>query len=243
MEADKVEPLTQQLESNVEEKNAINDEFNQLKEKIEEMKHSFQQEISQLQEGHKMEIERQSKISFEYFISRHLSLHNCIAGAIHSEEMKQYEIQIELAAAQRAEFEDEAIRARQEAQDAQEDVRISERRILSVTADLRRQLRGERRRADKLQERLRDVASDNSNTLPKADASLDHDNCSVSSWSLMSGQNDASATPSSPFPPTVKSTNSINSSSTFIDDDLSRIRLVVDRRRMVPGQKGNNLQI
>ncbi|XP_046643034.1 GRIP1-associated protein 1-like [Daphnia pulicaria] len=182
MEADKVEPLTQQLESNVEEKNAINDEFNQLKEKIEEMKHSFQQEISQLQEGHKMEIERQR--------------------AIHSEEMKQYEIQIELAAAQRAEFEDEAIRARQEAQDAQEDVRISERRILSVTADLRRQLRGERRRADKLQERLRDVASDNSNTLPKADASLDHDNCSVSSWSLMSGQNDASATPSSPFPPT-----------------------------------------
>ncbi|EFX77167.1 hypothetical protein DAPPUDRAFT_225784 [Daphnia pulex] len=182
MEADKVEPLTQQLESNVEEKNAINDEFNQLKEKIEEMKHSFQQEISQLQEAHKMEIDRQR--------------------AIHSEEMKQYEIQIELAAAQRAEFEDEAIRARQEAQDAQEDVRISERRILSVTADLRRQLRGERRRADKLQERLRDVASDNSSTLPKAEASLDHDNCSVSSWSLMSGQNDASATPSSPFPPT-----------------------------------------
>ncbi|XP_046449997.1 GRIP1-associated protein 1-like [Daphnia pulex] len=182
MEADKVEHLTQQLKSNVEEKNAINDEFNQLKEKIEEMKHSFQQEISQLLESHKMEIERQR--------------------AIHSEEMKQYEIQIELAAAQRAEFEDEAIRARQEAQDAQEDVRISERRILSVTADLRRQLRGERRRADKLQERLRDVASDNSSTLPKADASLDHDNCSVSSWSLMSGQNDASATPSSPFPPT-----------------------------------------
>lgn len=119
--------------------------------------------------------------------------------------MKQYEIQIELAAAQRAEFEDEANRARQEVQDAQEDVRIAERRILTITADLRRQLRGERRRADKLQERLRDVVSDASHPLPKADSSMDHDNCSVSSWSLMSGQNEgnASATPSSPFPPTV----------------------------------------
>lgn len=125
----------------------------------------------------------------------------------HREEVKQYEIQIELAAAQRAEFEDEATRARQEAQDAQEDVRIAERRILSVTADLRRQLRGERRRADKLQERLRDVVSDSSNPLPKADNSIDQDNCSVSSWSLMSGQNEGnpSITPSSPFPPTVRS--------------------------------------
>ena len=139
-------------------------------------------------------------------------MHNHVAETIHAEEMKQYEIQIELAGAQRAEFEDEATRARQEAQDAQEDVRISERRILSVTADLRRQLRGERRRADKLQERLRDVASDANNTLPKADASMDHDNCSVSSWSLMSGQNEgnASATPSSPFPPTVKQIHSLN---------------------------------
>ena len=110
-----------------------------------------------------------------------------------------------MASAQRAEFEEDAARARQEAQDAQEDVRIAERRILTVTADLRRQLRGERRRADKLQERLRDVTSDASNPLTKAETSVDHDNCSVSSWSLMSGQNEgnASITPSSPFPPTV----------------------------------------
>ena len=127
-------------------------------------------------------------------------------ASIHAEEVKQYEIQVELAAAQRAEFEEGAAQARQEAQDALEDVRIAERRIKSVTLDLRRQLRGERRRADKLQERLRDVISDASNPMPKADTSIDHDNCSVSSWSLMSGQNEghASATPSSPFPPTVK---------------------------------------
>jgi predicted nucleic acid-binding Zn-ribbon protein len=51
-EADKVEPLTQQLESNEREKDALNDEFNKLKEKIEEIKHSFKKEISELQDTH-----------------------------------------------------------------------------------------------------------------------------------------------------------------------------------------------
>lgn len=129
--------------------------------------------------------------------------------------MKQYEIQVELAAAQRAEFEDEAAKARQEREDAIEDVRIAERRRLADTADLRRQLRGERRRADKLQERLRDfIAGDSAQSMPagqllqKSECSVEPDNCSVSSWSLMSGQNEAGngnnpATPSSPYPATV----------------------------------------
>ncbi|XP_057370386.1 GRIP1-associated protein 1-like [Daphnia carinata] len=184
IEAEKVGPLTEQLENSSIEKNTLCNEINQLKDHVDHLKHSCQQEISQLHEAHRIEMDTQK--------------------TLHAEEVKQYEIQVELAAAQRAEFEDEAARARQEAQDAQEDVRIAERRILSVTADLRRQLRGERRRADKLQERLRDVVSDASTSLPKADVSIDHDNCSVSSWSLMSGQNDgnAPATPSSPFPPT-----------------------------------------
>ena len=60
-EADRVEPLTQQLESNQKEKNSLNDEFIQLKEQIEEMKHSYELEISQLQEAHSLETERQSK--------------------------------------------------------------------------------------------------------------------------------------------------------------------------------------
>lgn len=129
-------------------------------------------------------------------------IHCFSVGSAHADEIKQLEIQVELATAQRAEFEEEAQKARQEAQDAQEDVRIAERRIQTVTADLRRQLRVERRRADKLQERLRDFVTDN--PLPKSDNSIDHDNCSVSSWSLMSGQNEGhTATPSSPFPPTV----------------------------------------
>ena len=58
---------------------------------------------------------------------------------------KEYEIQLELTAAQRAEFEVEAAQARQEARDALEDARIADRRIASVTHDLRRQLRAERR--------------------------------------------------------------------------------------------------
>ena len=147
------------------------------------------------------------------------------SGAVHAEEIKQYEIQVELAAAQRAEFEDEAAKARQEKEDALEDVRIAERKRLTDTADLRRQLRGERKRADKLQERLRDfiavgdvtnassssVSNNHSKASNGVDSSfVDPDNCSVSSWSLMSGQNEAGngntpVTPSPPYPPTVKS--------------------------------------
>ena len=128
--------------------------------------------------------------------------------------MKELEIQVELASAQRSEFEDEAVKARQEREDALEDVRIADRKRLTDTADLRRQLRGERKRADKLQERLRDfIAGSDSNALASPSgghqqlpSSGEHDNCSVSSWSLMSGQNESvnnPATPSSPYPTTV----------------------------------------
>lgn len=149
-----------------------------------------------------------------------------IKGGIHSEEIKQFDIQVELTAAQRTEFEEEAARARQEREDALEDVRIAERRRLTDTADLRRQLRGERRRADKLQERLRDFISETSDpSLPKAETSIDHDNCSVSSWSLMSGQNETnnSATPSSPFPPTVRKIHRVRN---FISPILSDLNLI-----------------
>ena len=133
-------------------------------------------------------------------------------GLLYADEMKQCEIQVELVSAQKIEFEEAAGRYRQEAQDAVEDVRIAERRITSITADLRRQLRGERRRADKLQERLRDFVSGDSSFQMQpakfADTSIEQDNCSVSSWSLMSGQNEANNAPvqsSSPYPTTVSS--------------------------------------
>lgn len=121
---------------------------------------------------------------------------------------KEYEIQLELTAAQRAEFEVEAAQARQEARDALEDARIADRRIASVTHDLRRQLRAERRRADKLQERLRDLISTDSSSSaaaaavgpPSAAAAADGDSCSVSSWSLMSGQNESVGAPATPDP-------------------------------------------
>lgn len=135
-----------------------------------------------------------------------------LIGLLNTEEMKQCEIQVELISAQKSEFEEAAARYRQEAQDATEDVRIAERRITSITADLRRQLRGERRRADKLQERLRDFVSGDSSfqvqSAKSADVSIEQDNCSVSSWSLMSGQNEANNAPvqsSSPYPTTVSS--------------------------------------
>ena len=56
-EADKVLPLVEKLEASRKEKTDVDDEINQLKGRIEEMKHSFQQEISQIQETHRSEIE------------------------------------------------------------------------------------------------------------------------------------------------------------------------------------------
>jgi len=184
VEAEQIPILSDKLERSHTEVKDAEVELIRLKAHIEEIERKAQDRIDQLKEAHQQEID-----------DIRLSCEN---------EVKGYEIQVELMSAQKTEFEEDAARCRQEALDAQEDVRIAERRITSITADLRRQLRGERRRADKLQERLRDFVSDASFQFPKSsETSVDADNCSVSSWSLMSGQNEANnapATSSSPYP-------------------------------------------
>lgn len=60
MKADQVETLTDLLEVSKKEKSDLEDEINQLKESIEKMKLSFQQELSKFQDDHRLEIEAQS---------------------------------------------------------------------------------------------------------------------------------------------------------------------------------------
>lgn len=63
IEAEKVGPLSEQLENSSIEKNTLCNEINQLKDHIDELKHSCQQEISQLHEAHRLEIDTQKNPS------------------------------------------------------------------------------------------------------------------------------------------------------------------------------------
>lgn len=60
MKADQVETLTDLLEVSKKEKSDLEDEINQLKESVEKMKLSFQQELSKFQDDHRLEMEAQS---------------------------------------------------------------------------------------------------------------------------------------------------------------------------------------
>ena len=192
--AAKVSSLTQQLEEAINSEAQGRQEISKLNRIIEDLKRETNQQIEAM---------CQEREEFAGRVKRH-----------DEERAKEFEIQLELMAAQRSEFEDEAIRCRQKVQDAQEDVRIAERRIASVTQDLRRQLRCERRRADKLQERLGELVADGSSVslTAKNDAnntSVDTDNCSVSSWSLMSGQNETNCNGNRPSTVFIKQIESI----------------------------------
>ena len=79
--------------------------------------------------------------------------------------------------------------------------------------DLKRQLQAERRKAEKLQERLQEWAEaettnvSSEHTTPVSGGHLDPDRSSISSWSLMSGQggDQALTSSSSPLPSSTPS--------------------------------------
>jgi len=74
--------------------------------------------------------------------------------------LRDLRTQLEIANAQRAEFEEAAAVLRQEVTDAAEERRIVDRKAAAATKDLRRQLAAEKTRSDRLQERLRDCSFD-----------------------------------------------------------------------------------
>ncbi|XP_043230339.1 GRIP1-associated protein 1-like [Amphibalanus amphitrite] len=116
------------------------------------------------------------------------------AEQAHAETVKDLNTQLEISSAQLSEFKEKVATLRQEVKDSVDEKRIHERKGASITKDLRRQLAQERRRADRLQQALQDTSfADKSAELsppPESDAQ------SVSSWSLMSGENGGAAPPS-----------------------------------------------
>lgn len=109
-------------------------------------------------------------------------------------DLQDLTIQLEVAKAEKAEFEDKVKALQQEAKDSVDDRKIQEKKGLAMVKDLKRQLQVERNRAEKLQERLQEVLNEQNRSVdeilqpsssaferPKGDTS------SISSWSYVSG--------------------------------------------------------
>jgi len=127
-----------------------------------------------------------------------------------SSKCSDLETQLELAAVQKEEVEEMVKKLQQEARDGVEEKKIGERKSVAMVKDLKRQLQAERRKAEKLQERLQEWAEAESNsehTTPVSTGHLDPDRSSISSWSLMSGQggDQGPTSSSSPLPSSTPS--------------------------------------
>ena len=147
------------------------------------------------------ELERKLQSEMEKWKADELALKN------------EYEMKIELVNVQKCEFEDAVQNMKQELKDGVEERKISEKKGQALLKDLKRQLQQERSKNEKLQEKMKECFETTSNASePPMRGDVDCDRTSVSSWSLMSGQNDrdtATSTPSKLSPSPFHSSNGL----------------------------------
>jgi len=107
---------------------------------------------------------------------------------------KEYETQIELVNVQKCEFEEQVVKLRQEVRDTVEERKIHEKKGQSLVKDLKRQVQQERKRAEKLTEKMKECFETDSmlSGTDREPNGLDADRSSISSWSLMSGERGSS---------------------------------------------------
>lgn len=107
-------------------------------------------------------------------------------------KLQDLTIQLEVSKVKCEEYEEEVKKLQQAAKDFVDEIKIQEKKGVSMVKDLKRQLQVERNRAEKLQERLQEVLNEQNRSVeeilqtsvadkPKGDAS------SISSWSYVSG--------------------------------------------------------
>lgn len=203
-----IESLTQQLAEEQEKLQKLFDKEKEARVELQQAKCEIQnlkEEIQRLR-NEKLQAECELKDAHENAVLLNSGfqqqLENCKkehARAVENLElclksqMKDLAIQLEVAHAENAELEEKVIKLQQELKDSVDERKIHEKKGLSMVKDLKRQLQVERKRAEKLQERLQEILSDQNRTVDdilhtgnqsdkaKGDAS------SVSSWSYVSG--------------------------------------------------------
>ncbi|XP_018023018.1 GRIP1-associated protein 1 [Hyalella azteca] len=152
----------------------------------------FEDEIASLKEFWHVEKE---KIQAENLVlARHLEEQA-------ANQKQAFTTELEISSIQRQELEDKIADLQKQVNDAREDRVIHERRGASLLKDLKKQLSAERRRADKLQDKLAQVLADPSLIAGFSSSVSDagDDVSSVSSWSMVSGDQrptDATQSPS-----------------------------------------------
>ncbi|XP_076064865.1 GRIP1-associated protein 1-like isoform X1 [Oratosquilla oratoria] len=188
-------------------------ESQQLREQLQDVSHQLS-EVGNLQEsvknleGDKKEMEEKlvkAKEEFEKTIKeKEEEINRRAAENIQviedlkykwEEEKKDLATELEISNIQRQELEEANENYKHQLSDGEEERRIHERKGLTLMKDLKKQLSQERKRADRLQEKLSQLLTDPAQ-LTAITTFSDHgdDVSSVSSWSMVSGEHRDSST-------------------------------------------------
>ncbi|XP_064093647.1 GRIP1-associated protein 1-like isoform X4 [Macrobrachium nipponense] len=164
---------TKDLEAKVEacslEKSHLEEKISKLSEELEEEKKLTQEETNRVTAEKIQEME-DMKQKFD-------------------DEKKDLLTQLEISNIQRQELEESVEALKRKVSDGEEEQRIHERKGLTLLKDLKKQLAVERKRADRLQEKLSQLLTDPAQlTAITTMSEAGDDVSSVSSWSMVSGE-------------------------------------------------------
>ncbi|KAK3865351.1 hypothetical protein Pcinc_029041 [Petrolisthes cinctipes] len=182
--------LNQQLKHQLEEINEKISEASSLKEKVTDLETErvrLESEVVQRSEELKA-----ANMSAEEEINRLTAQNLQQAEDLKwkwDEEKKDLQTQLEISTIQRQEAEEAVETFKRKVADGEEEQRIHERKGMTLLKDLKKQLAVERKRADRLQEKLSQLLTDPAQLTAITTMSEGGDDVSsVSSWSMVSGE-------------------------------------------------------